>query len=85
LGTAQEYQARLEAQDIAETGGPETEQTGEQTGIARYMRNLYLQDKQRDGDGKDAVAERLDPLGTALRAPGCDWLIPVFSPKRGRR
>src|SRR5512143_1860985 len=59
-----------EAEHQREIGRPDAQQGGQQMdGLpARRMRNLDLQDEQRDRDGKDAVAERLDPPGIPLRA-----------------
>src|SRR5512146_2649184 len=77
-----------EAEHQREIGRPDAQQGGQQMdGLpARRMRNLDLQDEQRDRDGKDAVAERLDPPGIPLRAgaPGFAYGL-TASPLRLRR
>ncbi len=52
---------RDEADGVTKVRGPEAEQRVRQTFVARDVRHTDLEHKQRDGDGKDAIAERLEP------------------------
>jgi hypothetical protein len=49
------------AENIGEIGWPEIEEHDQQTAGA-LVRNLNIQNEQRDGDGEHAVAEGLDPI-----------------------
>jgi hypothetical protein len=46
------------AQGVTEKDGPEFAQSSQ----VRFMRNLQLQDHNRDDDGNDAVRECCEPL-----------------------